>query len=248
MLLAVALLKDRNGVIDVDLPISGSLDDPEFSVGGLVIRVIINLITKIVTAPFAILGALAGGGEQLAYVEFAPGRAALAPPGETKLRTLAKALGDRPQLKLDVTGRAIPDVDREGVKRAQLDHAVREQRRKAGAPTAAAGDDVEIPATEYPKLLTAVYDDAKLPDKPKNAIGFAKEIPAAEMETLLLASYAVDDEALRALANQRAQVVKSWLTDQGGIASERMFLIASKLDAAGVKDSGVPTRVDFALK
>jgi len=58
----------------------------------------------------------------------------------------------------------------------------------------------------------------------------------------------VDDEALRALANQRAQSVKSWLTDQGGVASKRMFLVASKLDAAGVKDGGAPTRVDFALK
>jgi len=190
-----------------------------------------------------------GGGEQLAYVEFAPGRATLRPAGEAKLRTLAKALGDRPQLKLDVTGRAIPDVDRDGVKRAELDHALHEQQRKAGGPpAAAAADDAEIPAADYPRLLTAVYDDAKLPDKPKNALGFAKDIPVAEMETLLLASYTVDDEALRALANQRAQVVKSWLTDQGGIASERMFLIASKLDAAGVKDSGAPTRVDFALK
>ena len=80
VLLAVALLKDRHGVIDIELPISGSLDDPEFSMGGLIIRVIVNLITKVVTAPFALLGALAGGGgEQLAYVEFAPGRARSAP-------------------------------------------------------------------------------------------------------------------------------------------------------------------------
>jgi hypothetical protein len=250
VLLAVALLKDRNGVIDVELPISGSLDDPQFSMGGLIVRVIINLITKVVTAPFALLGALAGGSEQLAYVEFAPGRSALPAAGETKLRTLAKALGDRPALKLDVTGRAIPDVDREGLKRAQLDLAIHRQKQKAGGQGAApaAPDDVSVDAAEYPRLLTAVYGDAKLPDKPKNALGFAKEIPAAEMEALLLASYPVDDEALRALANQRAQVVKSWLADQGGVASERMFLVASKLDATGVKDSGAPTRVDFALK
>ncbi|HET9045549.1 MAG TPA: hypothetical protein VFO33_01225, partial [Casimicrobiaceae bacterium] len=93
-----------------------------------------------------------------------------------------------------------------------------------------------------------VYDDAKLPDKPKNALGFAKEIPPAEMEALLLASYTVDDEALNALANERAQTVKSWLTDNGGVPAERMFLVASKLGADGVKDGGAPTRVDFALK
>src|SRR5258707_11478093 len=73
VLLAVALLKDTRGVIDIRLPISGSLDDPEFSMGGLIIRVIVNLLTKAVTAPFALLGAvLGGGGEQMAFVEFAP--------------------------------------------------------------------------------------------------------------------------------------------------------------------------------
>ena len=65
---------------------------------------------------------------------------------------------------------------------------------------------------------------------------------------MLLASYAIDDEALNALANRRAQAVKSWLTANGSIASERMFLVASKLGVDGVKDSGAPTRVDFALK
>ena len=77
VMLAVALLKDRNGVIDVNLPISGSLDDPKFSIGGLIIRVIVNLITKAITAPFALLGNLAGGsgdGAELSYVQFDPGR------------------------------------------------------------------------------------------------------------------------------------------------------------------------------
>ena len=246
--LAVALLKDRNGVIDVELPIAGSLDDPQFSVGGLIIRVIVNLITKIVTAPFAILGALAGGGEQLAFVEFAPGRAELSSMAETKLRTLSKALGDRPGLKLDVTGRAVPAADRDGLKRAQLDAAVRTRRQKSSpAQAAASGADVVADAADYPKLVAAVYDDAPLPDKPKNALGFAKEIPVADMEAMLLASYAVDDEALNDLANRRAQAVKAWLTDQGGVAAERVYLVASKLNADGVKD-GAPTRVDFALK
>ena len=249
VLLAVALLKDRHGVIDIELPISGSLDDPQFSMGGLIVRVIINLITKVVTAPFAVLGALAGGGPQLAYVEFAPGRAALSPASEAKLRTLAKALADRPALKLDVTGRAIPDADRDGLKRAQLERAVRLSKQRAqggGAP--ASVDAITVEAADYPRLVAAVYDDAKLPDKPKNALGFAKEIPVADMEALLLASYPVDDEALRALANERAQAVKTWLAESGGIAPERMFLVASKLGADGVKDDGAPTRVDFALK
>ncbi len=64
VLLAVALLKDRHGVIDIDLPIGGSLDDPQFSVGGVIVKVLVNLITKAVTAPFALLGRLFGGGTE----------------------------------------------------------------------------------------------------------------------------------------------------------------------------------------
>ena len=89
VLLAVALLKDRNGVIDVDLPISGSLDDPQFSVGGLVLRIVINLITKAVTAPFSLIASAFGGGgsgEELSYIEFANGRASLDAAGPRQNR------------------------------------------------------------------------------------------------------------------------------------------------------------------
>src|SRR5262249_46272868 len=87
--LAVALLKDRNGVITFDLPISGSLDDPKFSVGGIVLRAIVSLIVKIVTSPFALLGSLAGHhSEELAYIEFAPGSAALDTAGEGKIDSI----------------------------------------------------------------------------------------------------------------------------------------------------------------
>jgi hypothetical protein len=93
VLFAVALMKDKNGVIDLDLPISGSLDDPEFSVGGIIVKALVNLLTKAVTAPFALLGSLVGGGgEELAYIEFAPGSSTLNAEGEGKLKTLAKAL------------------------------------------------------------------------------------------------------------------------------------------------------------
>mgnify|MGYP006181910487 CR=1 FL=1 len=74
ILLAVSLLKDRNGVIDINLPISGSLSDPQFSIGGLVVKVIVNLIVKAATSPFALLGSMFGGGEELSNIEFAPGR------------------------------------------------------------------------------------------------------------------------------------------------------------------------------
>ncbi len=253
ILLAVALLKDRNGVINLDLPISGSLDDPKFSIGAVIVQIIVNLITKIVTAPFAVLGAIIGGphSEQLAYVEFAPGHAELSADSETKLRSLAKALADRPALKLDATGRAIPDVDRDGLKRVTLDRAMRIQKQKflvAQGESAPAIDTLKIEAAEYPKYLALVYRDADIPDKPRNVIGVAKDVPPAEMEAMLLASYRTDEEALRSLANRRALAVKEWFIGPGAIASERVFVVASKLSDDGISDKGASTRVDFSIR
>ena len=242
ILLAVALLKDGNGTIRLDLPIQGSLDDPEFSVWGVVVQIIVNLIAKAATAPFALLGAIAGShADELAFVEFAPGRADLSPSAEAKLQSLAKALSDRPALKLDIAGRVLPDADRDGLKHVALDRAMRAQKQKAlvaKGESAASLDALTIDATEYPTYLAAVYDDTKLPDKPRNVIGLAKDIPPAEMESMLLASYSVDDEALRALANRRAETVKEWFAGKGGIASERMFVVAPKLTADGYPGQG----------
>lgn len=251
VLLAVALLKDRNGVISLDLPISGTLDDPQFSMWRVVVQIIGNLLTKAATAPFALLGAIVGGGEQLAYVEFAPGRAALTPAAEAKLTSLAKALADRPGLKLDAMGRAIPDVDGEGLRRASLEQAMRIRKQKdlsaAGKP-APALDDIPIDAADYAKYLKGVYGDTKLKNKPRNLIGMARDIPATEMEALLLAGYPVDENALRELANQRSQVVKEWLTSKGNIPAARVFVVAPRLGAEGLKAGDAPTRVDFAIR
>jgi len=252
VLLAVSLLKDRNGVINLDLPIAGTLDDPKFSVWGVLVQIFVNLITKAVTAPFALLGAIAGGGgEQLAYIEFAAGRADLSESAEQKLVTLAKALTDRPGLKIDAGGRAIANVDRDGLKAATLERALHAQKQKiraAEGESTTAQDDVAIGADEYPKLLAAVYRDTDLLDKPRNIVGMAKTIPPAEMEALLLASYRVDDEALATLANRRAQTVKAWLAGKGGVAAERVFVVAPKLTAEGIGDGGAPTRVEFAIR
>jgi hypothetical protein len=248
--LAVALLKDRNGVIDINLPISGSLDDPQFSLGGIIFKVIINLIAKAVTAPFALLGSLFGGGEELAYLEFAPGSAALASGEQPKLKSLARALTERPGLKLDIAGRSEPQADREGLKRAAIDGKVRAQKfndlRRAGAAPASA-DALSVEPAEYEKYLRRAYGEEKFA-KPRNALGFAKELPVAEMESLMLANTPVAEDDLRLLANARAQAAKEWLIAEGKVPAERVFLIAPRLGAEGINDKGKPTRADFALK
>lgn len=119
--LAVALLKDRNGVIDLDLPISGSLDDPEFRIGPIIWKAVVNLLTKVATAPFALLGNLFGGGEEMNLIEFAPGESTLDPVAQERLASMVKALQERPQLQLDIPVAWSPEVDAEPLAARKMD-------------------------------------------------------------------------------------------------------------------------------
>ena len=257
ILRAVALLKDRHGVIDIQLPISGSLDDPQFSVGGLISGVIGNLLTKVVTAPFALLASAFGGGEELSTLSFAPGSASIAADANKRIDTLGKALTDRPALKLDIGGRADPTTDREMLRRTSVETAVRNEKVKslvAAGNAPASVDEVTVNSEERNRWLTEAYRSAALPERPRNALGMLKHVPPAEMEAMLLADAKIDDDALRQLANRRAQAVKDAIVATG-VESERLFLIAPRLgnEAGGVEGAtgeapGVPARVDLALR
>ncbi|MDH0866669.1 DUF748 domain-containing protein [Mitsuaria sp. GD03876] len=262
--LAVALLKDRDGVIDVNLPVSGSLNDPQFSVGGLVVKLILNLLAKALTAPFSLLSG--GGGAEMSQLEFRPGTAALAPEAAKKLEPLTKVLGDKPSLQLSITGWVDPQAERRAAQAARLEEALVAERRRelrrsaftqAAAPAASgAGSDasaapVELDDAQRARLLKTVYDNAKLPGKPRNFLGLAKDIPAEQMRALLMDSYTVTDEQLRELALQRAVAVRDALIERG-VANARMFLASPKLHAAGDdrgddKDKPWQPRVDLAL-
>lgn len=250
--LAVSLLKNSRGEIDINLPVSGSLDDPKFSIGGLIVQVIVNLLTKVVTAPFSLLAAAFGGGEELGYIDFAAGSAALGADQTKRIDTLAKALNDRPALKLDVIGRADPAVDTDGVLRDKLDaklRAAKVRQSMRGGGESLDPAKVAITAEERPALIAAVYDEEKIPDKPRNFIGMAKSIPAPEMEKLIVAHLAVTPDDLRALANQRAAAVRDRLEEEGKVPRERMFLVEPKVGAGDAKAGpSAGTRVDFALK
>lgn len=250
VLFAVALLKDKNGVIDVSLPIGGSLDDPDFSVGGIIVKVIVNLVEKAVTAPFALLGSLVGGGEELAFVEFAPGSAALDADDEKKLGALAKALDERPGLKLDVSGRMEPQADRDGLKHAAVERQIKAAKLKdtgGKSANALAVDETTVAPDERDKYLTEAYKAAKF-TRPRNAIGLLKDLPPPEMEQLMLANAEVGEGDLRQLANARAQAAKGWLVETGKVAADRVFIVSPKTGTEGIKDQGKPTRADFSLK
>ncbi|RZI44694.1 DUF748 domain-containing protein [Herbaspirillum sp. HC18] len=246
---AAALLADRNGVIDVNLPISGSLDDPQFSLGAVIAKVIGNMIVKAVTQPFALLGSLFGGGAELSSMAFEPGRATVPAAGEEKLRSLAKALTERPGLKLDIGGRADPEADREGLKHVYIERKVRSLKMR---DLREKGVDVEpgsvtVSREEYPGLLQRAYRDEKFP-KPRNVLGLTKSLPVEEMEKLMMANADIDEDDLLALGNQRAQAVKNWLQKNGKVAPERLFLVAAKIGGGDKEKGGPPSRVDFALR
>ena len=256
VLLAVALMKDRNGIIDVDLPISGSLDDPQFSVGGIVLRIVINLITRAVTAPFSLLASAFGGGsgssEELSYIEFDNGRANLDDSDRAKIATLAKALNNRPALSVEIIGRADPLTDLDGLKRVSIERKVKAQKLKDQARKGDAQrsvDDVQVAPSEYPRYLKAAYGEESFP-KPRNLIGLAQDLPVPEMERLMMQHAKASDDDIGQLASQRAQSVRDALLATGQVGAERLSVIAIKPFTAEERQKlkGRPNRVDFAMK
>lgn len=246
VLLAVALLKDRNGVIDINLPVSGSINDPQFSVFGIVLKIIGNLLVKALTAPFALLAG--GGSEDLSFVGFEPGTARFTDAGRGVVDKVAKALTDRPALKMTVTGASDPQSEREAIQRAAFDARIAAEQRREALRAGAAADAPLPPLTTAQRdaLVRRIYADTRLPDKPRNAIGLARDIPVPEMETLLRRATVVSSDTARELALQRGLAVRDALVAKG-LPGERLFLAAPRLRASGEDDATWSPRVQLAL-
>jgi len=248
--LALALLRDRHGEIHLDVPFTGSLDDPKFSLGKIVIHVIINVITKAVTSPFALLGSIFGGGEELGYVEFDYSSAAVSPCNFKKLDTLAKAIYERPSLKLNIEGHADPENDAGVLRQLIFQRKVKTQKLKdmisEGQP-AVSVDEVAVAPGEYEKYLRKAYKAEKFP-KPRNIIGIAKSLPVPEMEKLMLDNVAVSEDDLRQLAAERAENVRKYLLDSAKVDPNRVFVIQPKSLAPEKKEGVKDSRVVFALE
>ncbi|MBP2685262.1 MAG: hypothetical protein H6Q81_167 [Deltaproteobacteria bacterium] len=247
---AVALLKDRNGEVHLDLPVSGSIDDPKFSIWGVVWQIVKNLLVKAATSPFALLGAVFGGGEELSYLEFDPGSSVIPASDNAKLANLAKVLSERPALKLEIEGHVDIDKDREGMRQQIFRRKIAARKLadlvKTGQP-APALDNVRVDAAEYPKYLALAYKAEKFP-KPRNFIGMAKDLPAPEMEKLMLTHIQVTDDALRQLAMERASRVRDRLVALGKVEPERIFLVEPKTLPPERKEKLRDSRVDFRIK
>jgi hypothetical protein len=234
--LAVSLLKDRNGVIDLQLPVDGSLDDPKFHIAPVVWKLLEGLLRKIVTAPFALLGSLFGGGEDLAFVDFPPGSTTLAPAQSAKLAQLAKALLERPQLKLDIPLHALNADDDVALERIGLDQALlaaqlppaKRGSKPAAAP--AAGDP------RLPKLLALYRSQFQTePEYPGDiAAGPAGDPARASwLEQQLLPQFAPGAQQRDELGRARAQAAQSGILGTEGLGAERVFLTDRSSGASG---------------
>jgi outer membrane protein OmpA-like peptidoglycan-associated protein len=226
--LAVALLADRNGVIDLNLPISGSINDPDFQVGPIVWRMVLNLIGKAILSPFSLLSGAFASEEQLQQIDFAPGQADLDAAAQQKLEAVAKLLMEKPDVRLTVVGQADLATEREAWRQVTLRAMVREEKRRLQLREPKAASLLsELSQDEYLALLQALYRRSPLP-KPLNALGLVKALPLADMEALLLAGIAVEEADMRDLAQARAEQVRAALLALK-VPSGQLFLGASIL-------------------
>ncbi|HKQ12266.1 MAG TPA: DUF748 domain-containing protein [Steroidobacteraceae bacterium] len=238
--LAVALLKDGQGVIDLELPVSGSLDDPKFRLAPIIWKALLGLLTKIATAPFAALGALFGGGDELAYVDFQPGSAELPAAQLEQLDKLARALAQRPQLRLDVPVTLVAEHDSKAIATTNL---------YARVPPLPDGTD-EAALRKRLTQLEALY---------KTANKIAPEYPAETqtdksidwnariswIEARLLEGMQPEQPTLEALGRQRAQAVQAAVLANTAVAPERLF-ITTERSASLAKDGRV--RMEMKLE
>jgi hypothetical protein len=252
--LAVALLKDRNGVIDLNIPVSGTLDDPKFRLGPLIWKVFVNILEKAVTAPFALLGSLFGGGPDLQFIDFSPGASGLDSAAADKTRTIVKALNERPQLKIEVPIAEVDELDRPALIEAQFFAQLREaQSGKSGAKnSAAAAPDFEaMDPTAKLAVLMKVYAKAlggepKYPEEVTSVKG-KPDLAAAKVDFLSKALHdhiAVAASDLTALGQQRAVAIQQALLTDTQVGADRVFLVVS--DKAKNQEGKV--RLELSLK
>ena len=251
--LAVALLKDRNGVIDLNLPVNGSLDDPKFSLGPIIWKVFVSILEKAVTSPFALLGSLFGGGPDLQFIDFKPGAADLDSAAVDKARAMVKALDARPQLKVEVPIAVVAELDRPRLVDAKFQAQIQETQmaRARGKPPAAAPAFEQLDPALQLSLLTQLYEknvggEPKFPDSIA-ALKTKPEITAAKIEFLSGALHqhiTVGEAELTALGQQRAMNLQQALLTGTQIDPERVFLVAN--DKAK-NDKGM-VRLEFSLR
>ncbi len=248
--LALALMRDSDGRIDIGLPVSGNLDDPQFSYGHLIWKALINFFTKIVTSPFKALGAMLGvEKENLGTIEFEPGRAVLSPPEREKVKALSEALAKRPQLTLKIQGRYDPAADREALKSMAIRLEIARRTGREVVPGEDAGPvDVSNPLVQRAieamviERISAEALAAAKESAAKRAAVMEKEAGKAakkeEKKQTELLPPEVSRELYTALLQKLVEAQPVMEARLNELARERAEAIKQKLVAAGTIDAG----------
>lgn len=227
VLLGLALLKDHRGEIHLDVPVTGRTDNPELNVWKLVRQSISNLLVKAVTSPLALLSSMFGSDEDFSVITFAPGTSLIIPREELKLDNLARALLERPALKMELTGYVDREKDSEGYRSELLTRKVTQEKLltlRAGDGAKADGQNnaTLVTSNDYDRYLAAVYRKETFP-KPRTALGRIKDLPPDEMKKLIIVSTVVGEHELQALARERTMAVIHHLIQKGKVPAERLF-------------------------
>ena len=232
--LAVALLKDTQGRIAIELPVQGDLNNPQFSVMPIVWQTLRNLVLRAAQAPFKFIAGLVGGSNvDLSTVPFVAGSAQLQGDARQALDTLAKALEERPNLRLEVEGQAAQSADGPLLAEQRLQREFREtwykvlQRRGDRVP--ASPDELTVAEDEQAALLEGIYRTRLKQQPPAEWAELDKEQREQNMRKAVLDSWAQSKLLLRQLAQQRAATIKDYLVEQGGLYDERVYLIDANL-------------------
>ena len=249
--LAVALLKDTNGNIDIALPIKGDLNNPEFSVMPIIWQTLRNLVLRAVEAPFKLIaGLIDGSDEQLDSVLFAAGSSELDGQARATLDKLAQALQKRPALRLEVEGMSLQTADGPLLAAQRLQREYQDtwysmlQRRGDKVPAEAS--QLKVPEDMQAVLLEGIYRARLKQQPPAEWRDLKKPERATRLRQAVLDSWAQSSLLLRQLAQDRARAIKAWLVEHGQLADERIYLLEAG-NATGADEQqriAVPLHLD----
>ena len=218
--LAISLMKNSRGEIDLDLPVEGKLDDPEFSYGKVLATTFQNLILNVIKAPFKFLGSLFGSGmEELGYVEFSPGSEQLNDKNREKLDRLISMLEEKEDIDLEIRGQYDAAKDEDNLRKTKYDALIASYLPGDNGSNA----DTVISEEMRISLIETAYEAAEFP-KPRKESGREKEIGLQEKEKLLFTSIEVQDSELRRLAKSRSENIRDYILGSGKIEPARIFI------------------------
>ncbi|TWD43839.1 uncharacterized protein involved in outer membrane biogenesis [Pseudomonas sp. SJZ131] len=236
--LAIALLKDVDGKISIELPVTGDLNNPQFSVMPIVWQTLRNLIVKAAAAPFKMIGGLitGGGSQDLGTVSFAPGSSELSKDAEASLVKLSSALKERPALRLEIEGTAAQNSDGPLIAEQRLEREYQynyyKMLQRRGDKVPAQASLLEVPDGEKAPLLEGIYRTRLKTQPPAEWKDLGKEERTTKMRAEVIKFWSGSDVLLRQLGQERASSIKDFLVDKAQLADERVYFIDAQLGQA----------------